>query len=133
METPKIQFSFDQILKRFKFGGGTEVSADLLWQLVLGGGLIGIAVIMTFAYITYDWAMSVDVSSAPAQKTRDTLSVAEIEGVITVYKDKEAESQRLLRNPPHAPDFHKGHGIAVTPSTISSTTPVQGGATSSPR
>ena len=32
METPKIQFSFDQILKRFKFGGGTEVSADLLWQ-----------------------------------------------------------------------------------------------------
>ena len=133
METPKIQFSIDQIIKRFKFGGGAEMSANLLWQLILGGSVIGVAVIMTFAYVTYDWAMSVDVSSAPAQKTRDTLSVAEIKGVIAVYKNKEDESQRLLRNPPHAPDYHKGRGIVITSSPISSSTPVQGGASSSPR
>ncbi len=133
METPKLQFSFKQILSRLKFDGGANMSADLLWQLVLGGSVIAIAIIISFAYVTYDWATSVDVASAPAQKTRDTLSVAEIKGVIAVYKDKEAESQRLLRNPPHAPGVRKGRGIDVTPSSIGSSTPAQGGASSSPR
>lgn len=133
MENPKPQFSFKQIISRLKFGGGVNMSADLLWQLNLGGAVVGIAIIMTFSYITYDWALTIDLSSAPAPKARETLSVAELEGVIAVYKNKEVETERLLKNPPHAPDFRKGHGIAASPSVVSTSTPVQGGASSSPR
>lgn len=131
METPTPQFSFKQILSRAKLGVGGTLSTDVLWQLILGGGAIGIAIIMTFAYFTYDWAMTIDISSLPTQKARDTLSVAELEGVIAEYKKNEAEYARLLRTPPHAPSFRKGHGVVVTPSLVSSSTPVQEGGTSS--
>ncbi len=132
METPKLQLSLKQILHRFKFGGG-NMSPDLLWQLILGSGVVGIAIIMTFAYLTYDWATTIDVAHAPAQKVRDTLSVTELEGVITEYKNKEADYERLLRTPPHAPSFRKGHAMTGAPSTMSSSTPAQASTSSSPR
>ena len=125
METPKLQLTFKQILNRFKFSSDESISANLLGQLILGGGVIGIAMIMLFAYITYDWAMTVDLKTVPSQKARDTLSVAELKGVIAEYKNKEAEYEQLLRNPPRAPSFRKGHGIMLTPNAVSSSTPAQ--------
>ena len=133
METPKLQLAFKQILGRLKLGGGESMSADLLWQLILGSAVIGVAIIMTFAYFTYDWAMTVDIAPAPTQKVRDTLSLTELKGVIVEYKNKETEYEQLLRNPPRAPSFRKGHGIVATPSTVSSSTPAQTSASSSPR
>ena len=133
METPKLQLTFKQIVGRLKFGGGGNMSADLLWQLILSGGVIGVAIIMTFAYFTYDWAMSVDIAHAPSQKAHETLSVTELEGVIAEYKNKEVEYEQLLKTPPHAPSFRKGHGLVVTPSTVGSSTPAQTGTSSSLR
>ncbi len=133
METPKLQLSFKKILNRLKFGSEGNISADVLWQLILGGGVIGIAIIMTFAYLTYDWAMTIDLKTVSPQKARDTLSIAELEGVVAVYKNKAAEYERTLRNPPHAPEYRKGHGITVPSSAVSADTFSQDMASSSAR
>ena len=133
METPKLKLSFKQMLSRLKFGGGGNMSADFLWQLILGSAVIGVAIIMTFAYFTYDWAKTIDIAPAPAQKARDTLSLTELQGVIAEYKNKEAEYGQLLRTPPRAPSFRKGRVTMVTPSTVSSSTPTQSSTSTSPR
>ncbi len=132
METPKLHRSFKEIVSRLKFGGGAY-SADLLWQLVLGGGVVGIAVIMIFAYITYGWATTIDLKTTTSPKAKDTLSVAELEGVIALYKNKEVEYERILRIPPHAPDYRKGHGITVPSSAVIGGTVSQDTASSSSR
>ena len=117
METSTPHFSFKQLLGRMHLGTGKSMTPDLLWQIILGGGLIGITVVMTFAYTTYNWAMNSDLSNKPTRAQREVLSIAELEGVIAVYQNKEAEFERLLKDPPQAPEYRKGKGIAETSSS----------------
>ena len=65
MEISTSHFSFKQLLDRMHLGGSKSMTPDLLWQIILGGGVIGITIIMAFAYTTYNWAMSSDLSNKP--------------------------------------------------------------------
>ena len=79
--------------------------------------MIGITIIMAFAYTTYNWAMSSDLSNKPTRAQHEVLSIAELEGVIAIYQNKEAESERLLKDPPQAPEYRNGRGVEPTSSS----------------
>ena len=77
---------------------------------------------MTFAYVTYDWATTIDPSTTTSKKAHDGLSVSELKDVTEVYKNKEIESEGLLRTPPHAPEYRKVRVVALQPDIVSAST-----------
>ncbi len=125
MEKPSINFSFKDLIARFRTGGEEGMGPDMLWRIVLGGTFIGICVIGVFAYLTYGWATSVEIPAKAPPKTRDTFSLTELEGVIAAYQNKEVLSKQLLQSPPVAPQYRKGSGpVATSSSSVPDPVPV---------
>jgi hypothetical protein len=117
MEKEPINFSYAKFVTKFRVGRKVTVTPDLLWRGSLWLLLLGVIAVLGFGYITYDWAISASESAQPTKVTRATLSLTELEGVISVYQKKQLTFNQLLRLPPKAPAYQKGKGVA-SPSAL---------------
>ena len=75
MEKQKINFSYKQLVSKFRFRGDIMGNADLLWRSSLWFFLFALIAIITLGYLTYEWAVSADESHVPAKTERPTLSL----------------------------------------------------------
>ena len=118
MEKQKINFSYKQLVSKFRFRGDIMGNADLLWRSSLWFFLFALIAIITLGYLTYEWAVSADESHVPAKTERPTLSLTELESVIGLYQKKQSNFTKLLSVPPKAPAYQRSGGVPVPASAI---------------
>jgi hypothetical protein len=117
MEKKSINFSFNSLVTRFRRAHKENLDPNTLWRAVLWAGLIGISGVAIFAYVTYDWALSIEAPSAVTRSSRDSLSLSELEEVIALYHQKEVNFAALQRTAPEAPEYRRAKGVIATSTT----------------
>lgn len=118
MEKKNINFSFKTFVTRFRRAHKENFDPNTLWRAVLWAGLIGVSVVAIFAYVTYDWALSIEAPSAVTRSSRDSLSLSELEEVIALYHQKEVNFAALQRIAPEAPEYRRSKGITATSTAV---------------
>lgn len=119
METQGINFSYRKLVTKFRFHGEVMGNPDLLWRAALWLLLFAVIIIGVTGYLTYEWAVSADETHVPAKTDRPTLSLTELESVISLYQKKQMNFTQLLRRAPKPPSYQRARSVPVATSTLS--------------
>ena len=106
MEKRAINFSVKQIISRFRHVREESLNPNTLWRGIFWAEGLCLIFIAVFAYMTYDWAISVN-ATPPPHAIRDTFSASDLENLITLYDKKEADYNQLLTHAPVAPTYQR--------------------------
>ncbi len=122
MEKRAINFSVKQIISRFRHVGEENFNATTLWHAIFWAEGVCIILIAVFAYMTYDWAISIS-TTPPSHTSRDTFSASDLKNLITYYEAKEGDYNKLLGQAPIAPTYQrvKQNIASTTASTTKAT------------
>ncbi len=101
-------------ITKFRRAHRESLDPNMLWRMLLWACVIGISSVAIFAYITHDWALSVEAPSTPIHNSRGAFSLAELEEVISYYHQKEVNFEVLLRTSPEAPIYERAKGVVAT-------------------
>lgn len=118
MEKPNINISFSNSMQAIRGAVARSMNPDIMWRVVMASFLCGMIAIGVFAYLTYTWAVKVEVATTPIKKDREEFSLEELRGVIRVYQAKEEKYNTLLRTEPTPPNYAQGKGIAPSPAPL---------------
>lgn len=114
MEKKPINFSLRTFITKFQRAHRENISPSMLWRTAIWGGFIGIIFVSIFAYITYNWALSVESSNTPPRISRDVFSLTELKEVIASYHQKEVNFASLQERAPQAPEYQRTKGVIAT-------------------
>lgn len=114
MEKKAINFSLNRFITKFRRSHSEHLDPNTLWRVILWATLIALLLIGIFAYITHDWALSVEAPATSVHSTRDPFSLAELEDVIALYHQKEVNYSALLLTAPTAPEYQRSKGTVAT-------------------
>lgn len=114
MEKKSINFSLNTFITKFRRSHRENVDPSMLWRAILWATAIALLLVGIFAYVTHDWALSVENPTTAVRSTRDTFSLSELKEVIALYHQKEVNYSALLRTSPSAPEYQRSKGIIAT-------------------
>ena len=113
MDKQKLNISLSRFHFSFRRVGEGSVDSNTMWRVYLSFMFGGVVAVALTAYLSYLWAMNDDASMVPLVSSRDTQTVAELKGVVAVYRQKEHVYEELLITAPTAPSYERGRGVDV--------------------